>query len=408
MSLDRTHADNLEALASLCIEVGINLQPGQELIVSAPLDAQPLVRCVTCEAYRRGASLVTCLYDDPLAIRARFDHAGDEALDYAASWLSDGVARALEGGAARLFIHGPYPDLLMGVAPERVARMHSAMAAATKTEAAITADLRANWCAIPYVTSSWAHMVYPDAEPHIAVTRLWDDVFDVLRIGSADPVRAWQAHVEALNARREALQSRQLTALRFFGGETDLTIGLVRGHRWIGGSAITARGVPTVCNMPTEEIFTCPHRERVEGHIAASRPLALGGAIVQGLQLTFRAGRVVETHAARGKEMLDVLLSSDEGAARLGEVGLVPSSSLVARKNLLFYNTLLDENAASHVAFGQSYAACLDSEDTAEREGANSSSLHIDCMLGDRQVSVDGILPDGRTLALMRDGEFTI
>jgi aminopeptidase len=363
---------------------------------------------VTAEAYRRGAKLVTCLYDDPATIRARFDHAEDETLDYAAGWLSGGVARALESGAARLFIYGPHPDLLADVAPERVARIHSAIAAATTVEAAYTAELRVNWCAIPYVTSSWAQMVYPGIAPPDAVKRLWEDVFDVLRVGNGDPVSEWLTHITALNARRDALQAHKLTALRFYGGETDATIGLVRGHRWIGGSAVAANGVRAVCNMPTEEIFTCPHRERVEGHIAASRPLALGGTIVEGLRLTFREGRVVDTQATRGKEMVDVLLSSDAGASRLGEVGLVPSSSRIASKNILFYNTLLDENAASHVAFGQSYSACLESGDDAERDGANSSALHIDCMLGDTQISVDGMLPNGTTLPVMRDGEFTI
>lgn len=407
MTLAIQHDRRLDALAELCVRIGVNVQPGQELIVSAPIEAQPLVHSVTAEAYRRGGRLVTCLYDDPLAIRARFDHATEDTLDHAAGWMSEGVARALESGAARLFIYGPYPDLLAGVAPERVARMHSALAAATRAEAALTAELRVNWCAIPYATYSWARMVYPEVEPEVALRRLWDDVFDVLRIGEKDPVAQWHSHIAALDARRQALQAHQFTALRFFGGDTDVEVGLVRGHRWIGGSALAANGVRAVCNMPTEEIFTCPHRGRVEGHIAVSRPLALGGTIVEDLRLTFRAGRVVEVQASRGKEMLDTLLASDEGAARLGEVGLVPNSSRIASKNVLFYNTLLDENAASHVAFGQSYAACIGDDESSERSGANQSSLHIDCMLGHAQMNVDGLLPGGGVLPLMRAGEFT-
>lgn len=406
MSGETSHDGKLDALAALCVRVGINVQPGQELLICAPIDAQALVHRVTAQAYRAGARLVTCLYDDPPAIRARFDHASDDTLDYAAGWMSAGITRALEAGAARLFIYGPVPDLLAGVAPERVARMHSAMAAATRAEAAFTAELRVNWCAIPFVTASWARTVYPDADPDLATRRLWDDVFEVLRIGGADPVGEWRTHVATLEARRTALQARQFTALHFFGGETDVTIGLVRGHRWVGGAAVAANGTRSVCNMPTEEVFTCPHRDRVDGRIAVSRPLALGGAIVEGLHLTFRGGRVVETHARHGKEMVDVLLSSDDGASRLGEVGLVPSSSLIARKNVLFYNTLLDENAASHVAFGQSYSACLEPDGAAERDGANQSALHIDCMLGHDRMHVDGLLPGGEALPLMRAGEF--
>jgi len=398
----------LSSLASLCVKIGLNLQAGQELIISAPLEASELVRQVTVLAYRGGARLVTCLYDDPYAIRARFDHAAEATLDQAAGWLSQGVVRALEAGAARLFVYGPYPDLLTGVAPERVARMHSALAAATSLEASFTADLRVNWCAIPYVTASWARMVYPDATPEEATRRLWDDVFEVLRIDEPDPVAAWRGHVAALNARRAALQALDLQALRFYDGSTDITVGLAGGHRWVGGSAVTGAGVPVVCNMPTEEVFTCPHRERVDGVMVASRPLALGGSIVTGLVLTFQEGRVVDIQASQGKEMVEVLLASDAGAQRLGEVGLVPHSSPIARKPVLFYNTLLDENAASHVAFGQSYSACLSGELPAEAAGANSSSMHIDCMLGNAAMNVDGLRADGEPVAVMRAGEFTI
>ncbi len=398
----------LEALASLCVTVGVNLQRGQELVVSAPIEAQPLVRHVAATAYRAGARLVTCLYEDPHLVRAHLDHGDDQALDCAAAWMSEAVARALEAGAGRLFIYGPYPDLLTGADPQRIARMHAALAASMKAEAAMTAGLRVNWCAIPFVTESWARMVRPGVPPDAAVALLWDDLFDVLRIGEADPIERWQAHLRTLAARRDALEARRIDALHFYDGQTDIRIGLARGHRWIGGASIAANGVQAVCNMPAEEIFTCPHRERAEGRLVASRPLALGGVRVEGLVLTFRGGRIIDTHATRGKEMLDALLASDEGARRLGEVGLVPESSRVAAKRVLYYNTLLDENAASHVAFGQSYAACLSDDLAPEATGANRSSLHVDCMLGSATMNVDAILPGGEVEPLMRRGEFTL
>jgi aminopeptidase len=408
VSTPAAHDAALQALAALCVSVGVNVQRDQELIVSAPIEARVLVRHVAATAYRAGAKLVTCLYDDPQLLRARFDHGGEDTLDCAAGWLSQGIARALEAGAARLFIHGPYPELLTGIEPQRVARMHQALAAATQAEAALTADLRVNWCAIPFVTGSWARTVRPDLAPDTAIARLWEDLCAVLRIDDDDPVERWRAHLRMLGARCESLQERRFDALHFYDGQTDLRIGLARGHRWVGGASVAANGVQAVCNLPTEEVFTCPHRERAEGRLVVSRPLALGGAVVEGLVLTFRDGQVVETHARGGQQMIDTLLATDEGARRLGEVGLVPRSSPVAARQVLFYNPLLDENAASHVALGQSYSACLPGDLAPEAAGANSSALHIDCMLGTPSMNVDGILPGGGQQPLMRHGEFTL
>ncbi len=395
-------------MAALAVQVGVNLQRGQELIVTAPLEARDLVERVAVHAYRAGAPLVTCLFDDPALIRVRFDHADADTLDTGAGWMSSGVERALQAGAARLYVYGPYPDLLDGVSPDKIARVHAAAAAATRTEALYTADLRTNWCAIPYVTSEWARRVYPALAADAARARLWDDVFDVVRVSNTDPVAAWRTHVQTLGTRRAALQARSFHALHLRGAETDLVVGLAPGHVWIGGAAKTEKDIETVCNMPTEEVFTAPHRERVNGHMRLTRPLALGGAIVEGLMLAFRDGVAVDVRAERGGEMFAHLLHSDDGARRLGEIGLAPHSSLVARKNVLFYNTLLDENAASHVAFGQSYGACLPASASAESHGANQSAIHIDCMLGAGDTDVDGLSADGARTPIMRQGEFVL
>ena len=403
-----THEDKLGRFAALCVLAGVDLRWGQELIVSAPMEARSFVGHVAVAAYRAGASLVTCLYEDPELIRARFDHAIDESLDRAAGWLSDGVVKAYENGAARLFVYGPYPDLLAGVAPERIGRMHAAMAAATAQEGAFTSGLRVNWCAVPYVTQSWARMVYPALPVAEATTRLWDELFDILRVTAPDPVVAWRDQVEALEVRRHMLQSLDLRALHFLGGGTDLTVGLADGHRWVGGRSRAANGAMPICNFPTEEVFTCPHRERAEGRLVASRPLALGGAIVDGLVVTFRNGLIERVEAREGQAMLETLLSSDAGARRLGEIGLVPGGSLIARKKTLFYNALLDENAASHVAFGQSYSACIESGRDQEAAGANSSAMHLDCMVGHDALDVDGILCGGERRAIMRGGDFVL
>jgi len=401
--------DDLQArFAALCVTAGLDLREGQELIVSAPIEAQPFVGHVAAAAYRAGAPLVTCLYEDPALIRARFDHGADAALDRAAGWLSEGVVKAYEGGAARLFVYGPYPDLLTGVAPERIGRMHAAMAAASAAEGAFTADLRVNWCAVPFVTQSWARMVYPALPIAEATDRLWNDVFDVVRVKSADPVAAWRDHLAVLETRCQRLQALDLSALHFVGGGTDLRVGLAEGHQWVGGRSRAANGAFPVCNFPTEEVFTCPHRDRVEGRLAASRPIALGGIVIDGLVVTFRNGVAEHIEARDGREMLEGLLSGDPGARRLGEVGLVPCRSPVARKHVLFFSTLLDENAANHIAFGQSYSACVEAGRDRDAAGANTSALHIDCMIGHDAMDVDGVLKSGERRAIMRAGDFVL
>jgi aminopeptidase len=400
------HDERLAAYAALCVTTGLDLQVGQELIVSGPIEAQAFIGHIAAAAYRAGAGLVTCLYEDPILIRTRFDHAGPDSLDRAAGWLSDGVVSAYEAGAARLFVYGPYPDLLTGVPAEQVGRMHAANAAATEQEGLFTAALRTNWCAVPYVTRSWARTVYPHLTEDDAVARLWDDVFHVVRVDLPDPAAAWEDHIRQVEARCQALQSLDLDALHFVGGGTDLIVGLARGHQWIGGRVRAANGAVPICNFPTEELFTCPHKDRVDGRLVANRPMALGGVVVKGLTVTFRAGSAERIEAREGQPMLDELLAGSPGGRRLGEVALVSKSSVIARTNVLFYNTLLDENAASHVAFGQSYPACIAAGEDPGAAGANTSSIHIDCMIGTDDMDVDGITRNSVRIPVMRAGEF--
>jgi aminopeptidase len=403
--VDITEFDNkLSRMADLCLRIGVNLQKGQELIVTAPIEARALVRHISRLAYRMGAKLVTCLDEDPGMIRDRFDYADDSTFDYAPGWMSRGISEALENGAARLFVVGPYPDLLSGIPTERIVRAHSAMAIASGAEMQFTSESRVNWSTVPFVTGSWASTVFPDLPVHEASQRLWDAVFDATRINCVDPFQAWEEHKRSLNARRDLLQAEKFAALHFYDGRTDLTVGLAYGHRWIGGAVVAANGIEGVCNIPNEEVFTCPHRERTNGRVFFSRPIAIAGALVDDVCVEFRDGSAVSVKAGKGQETLEKLLSSDDSARRLGEIALVPASSPVARSNILFYNALFDENAASHIAFGQSYPACL--AEAREDPGANRSSIHIDCMFGNSSMSVDGIAETGAVTPIMRNGEF--
>ncbi|NOT26208.1 MAG: aminopeptidase [Acidobacteria bacterium] len=402
----------LARLADVCVTVGVNVQPGQELIISAPLEASALVREVGRRAYQRGATLVTCLYDDPQLIVDHFVHGDDASLDAAADWMYRGTAEALTNGAARLYVVGPYPDLLNGIPPDKIVRLHKAMAQASGAESALTATSRVNWSTVPFATHSWARQVFPALGDEEALRSLWEAIFDVTLVSAADPSEAWSSHNRALNARRESLQARRFDALRFYDGTTDLTIGLVEGHRWLGGTVVAANGIEGMCNMPTEEVFTCPHRARTEGHVLFSRPLALAGTLVTSLRVEFREGRVVSAAADSGIETFEALIRSDEGASQLGEIGLVPNSSRIAQTGILFYNALFDENAATHLAFGQSYAACLTPADESGADaghgGANQSSIHIDAMFGHAAMHVDGVSRDGHATPLMRHGDFVI
>ena len=402
----------VDRLGEVTVRTGLNLAPDQELVITASLDAVPLVRRITEHAYKAGAALVTTFFTDEVTRLARFQHAPDAAFDRAATWLADGIANAFRGGAARLAITGEDPALLSGQDPDRVARANRANARANQAALGLITNFAVNWNIVACATPSWARTLFPDAEEGVAVARLWDAIFAASRLDGPDPVGAWREHDKILHARAALLNDARFSALHFRGPGTDLTVGLADGHAWLGGSGTAANGITCIPNIPTEEVFTTPHKDRIEGHVRSSKPLSYQGTLIDGIEVRFEAGRIVNAHASRGAEVLDRVLSTDEGARRLGEVALVPHSSPISRSGLLFQNTLFDENAASHIALGQAYATCmLDSKglDAAAlgARGANSSLIHIDWMIGSGEVDVDGITQDGERQPLMRAGEWS-
>ncbi|WP_336490567.1 aminopeptidase [Methylobacterium nigriterrae] len=405
-------AERLDRLAEVAVRVGLNLQPGQELVMTAPLDALPLSRAITEQAYRAGASLVTTLYADDAATLARFAHAPDAAFDTAAGWLYGGMAEAFRGGAARLAISGDDPSLLAGQDSDRVARANRARSKAYVPALELIANFATNWTIVSAATPAWARTVFPDLPEADAVSRLWEAIFSASRVDGPDPVAAWAAHNAGLRARTEALNGHRFAALRFRGPGTDLTVGLADDHEWCGGASTSRSGILCNANIPTEEVFTTPHRARVEGCVASTKPLSYQGTLIDGIRVRFEGGRIVEAEARTGGDVLARVLDTDEGARRLGEVALVPASSAISASGLLFFNTLYDENAASHIALGQAYSKCFrdggaafGEADLAER-GANRSLIHIDWMIGSDQVDVDGLTAEGRAVPVMRRGEW--
>jgi aminopeptidase len=406
-----SHASSLDRLAELAVRVGVRIAPGQELVMTAPLEAVPLARRITKHAYRAGASLVTTLYSDEQAVLSRFELAPPESFDAAAAWLFDGMAAAFRSGAARLAVRGDDPSLLAAQDPDKVSRVNRAQSNAYRSALELITDFAINWCIVPYATPAWAQAVFPEAPEERAVARLWDAILHAVRADGADPFAAWKVHNAALRARTASLNERRFAALRFRGPGTDLTVGLADGHAWCGGEAPAKNGIVCNPNIPTEEVFTTPHKDRVDGTVASTKPLSYMGTLIRDIRVRFERGRIVEATAAEGEEVLHQVLDTDDGARRLGEVALVPYSSPISQSGLLFFNTLFDENAASHIALGQAYSECFVDRGNVSKEelaarGANSSLIHIDWMIGSSRVDVDGLWADGRAEPLMRRGDW--
>ena len=379
--------------------------------MSASIEALPLVRRITEHAYKAGAVLVTTLYGDEQAALMRYHHAPDESFDKAPVWLSDGIAAAFRGGAARLAIAGGDPALLSKQDPKKVARANVAASKAGKPAMEMITRHDINWTIVACATPAWAAAVFPGEPEDVAVAKLWDAIFAASRVDVADPVAEWLAHGERLKKRVEFMNAKRFHSLQYRAPGTDLRIGLSDGHLWAGGGTLAGNGIVCQPNIPTEEVFTTPHKDRVDGTVRASKPLSHQGTLIENIAVRFESGRIVEASATQGEDVLQRLISTDDGARRLGEVALVPHSSPIAKSGLLFWNTLFDENAASHVALGQAYSTCLIggekmSDEELAAKGANSSLIHVDWMIGSDQMDVDGVAADGKTEPLMRAGEW--
>jgi len=405
--------EKLDRFAEVAVRVGLNLRQGQELLISAPLEALPLVRRITEHAYKAGALLVTSFYGDDPSVLARYRYAQDASFDHAAQWMADAMAAAFRSGAARLAIAGANPALLANEDPAKVSRANIAASKAGKPAMELITKHAINWSIVAAATPEWAKLVFPGEDADTAVAKLWDAIFLASRVTGDDPVGDWKRHGQNLKKRVDLLNAKRFHALRFQAqdGTTDLTVGLADNHLWAGGGGEAGNGVFCNPNIPTEECFTTPHKDRVDGFVRASKPLSHQGTLIENITCRFEGGKIVSATATAGEDVLNRLISTDDGARRLGEVALVPHSSPIAQSGVLFWNTLFDENAASHIALGQAYATCLiDGEKMQHDEltalGANSSLIHVDWMIGSGRMDVDGIAKDGTAEPLMRSGEW--
>jgi aminopeptidase len=415
MTIDNVSASidpvKLDRLAEVAVKVGLRLQPGQDLVLTAPVTALSFVRRITEHAYKAGAGMVTALYSDDETTLMRFRHAPDDSFDRAEGWLYEGMAKAFSNGAARLAVRGDNPMLLASQDPDKVARANRANSIAYRPALEKITGFEINWNIVAFPTPSWAKQVFADDEEETAVAKLAEAIFSASRVNADDPIAAWESHNAALARRTAWLNGHAFHALHFRGPGTDLTVGLADGHKWNGGAETAKNGIICNPNIPTEEVFTTPHARRVEGRVSATKPLSYQGTLIEGISVRFEGGRIVEAHATRGEEVLQKVLDTDDGARRLGEVALVPHSSPIAQSGLLFFNTLFDENAACHIALGQCYSSCFIDGGSLSREeiagkGGNKSLIHIDWMIGSGEIDVDGVNKDGSTVPVMRKGEW--
>ena len=396
----------LEQYAKLIVGFGANVQPDQVLAVEGPPEAAPLVHRIARRAYERGARYVDVVYFDPLVKRIRIETAAEDSLDWVPPWLGRRMLDLGDLDAARIVLTPIVPPGLMnGTDPARAGRDRLP----TVPELFKVIDDRSiAWTVSPFPTEAWAQLVFPDLEPAAAIDALWQDVAHVCRLDEPDPAEAWRRRIDEIWQVASRLDDLDLDALRFVGPGTDLTVGLLPSSRFAkeGGSSTTRTGIRHVPNLPTEELYTTPDPERTEGVVTSTKPLDVGGSIIAGLRIRFERGRAVEIEADANAEALQQQCATDEGAARLGEVALVDGESRIGRLGRTFFNTLLDENAASHVALGDAYSSPI--ADTADLPRINVSDIHVDFMIGSEDVTVSGVTRGGDELPLLVGGSWQV
>ena len=412
MNNEFSRSEALRKYARFAVRVGSNVQPGQALIITAPVTAAAFTRLCVEEGYAAGAREVVVHYKDEQVNRMRMQYAAEAVLEEAKPWIQDSYTSYMKqpGGACLLAVISDDPEIYKGIDPARIDRAARARALAMTEYYEYVMNSRVQWSIVAIPSPAWSASVFPGKAPAEAEESLWQAIFTVCRIDENDPVENWKAPLHTMHSRADWLNGLQLDALHITSGNgTDVTIGLPKNHIWAGGSERTPDGVEFLANIPTEEVFTAPDRLRVEGTVHGTKPYVYHGSLIEDFVVTFHEGRVAEHHAARGEDLLGLLLSADENAARIGEIALVPATSPINRSGLLFYNTLFDENAACHIAFGKAYPTCVeggDAMDDAQKmaAGLNVSNIHEDVMIGAEDTCIDGITADGRIVPVFRGG----
>ena len=424
MASDLQHQEYLRKYAEAIVKVGLNLRAGQRLIITnatsrgIPPAGRVLVHEVAKAAYAAGARFVDVIWGDEEMLRLRLENGPADSFNEYPKWYVKAILDMFEKGDALLSVYANDPDVYSGLDPERVGAMQKSHLENYAPISTLVSRNAVNWCVVASAAPAWAAKIFPDLNPEEAMDRLWQAIFETTRATQPDPVAAWQAHIQNLRKRADYMQAKRYSALHYRAAslgdqsdQTDFTLGLPRGHKWISAQSLAENGVVFTANMPTEEIFTLPDRQRADGTVHATFPLSYGGSLIEDFSLTFNDGKIVSVRAKKNEAILQKLVDTDEGSTRLGEVALVPASSPIARRGHLFYNTLFDENASCHIAIGRAYRFTLTGgEELTDEEfhaaGGNTSITHVDFMIGSPQMDIDGINEDGTREPVMRQGEW--
>ncbi|TCS82121.1 aminopeptidase [Tepidibacillus fermentans] len=402
---------NLDKYAELAVKVGINVQPGQTLVINAPLTAADFVRKIAKKAYEVGAKNVHVEWNDEKLARIKYDLAPDEAFKEFPMWKAKGFEEMAENGAGFMSIISSDPDLLKGVDPKRIATFNKTAGLALQKYREYVLSDRVSWTVIGVPSKEWAAKVFPGLSEEEQIAKLWDAIFKVSRVDVEDPIQAWKEHNENLLKKVNYLNEKKYKKLHYKAKGTDLTIELPEEHIWLGGGGENQKDVYFNPNIPTEEVFTLPLKNGVNGVVRSTKPLNYSGNLIDNFSLTFKDGRIVDFTAEQGYDILKTLIETDEGSHYLGEVALVPYDSPISQTNILFYNTLYDENASCHLAIGSAYSSCLEngtnlSKEELKKKGANQSITHVDFMIGSRNLDIDGETKDGKLEPIFRQGNW--
>ncbi|MBM7840761.1 aminopeptidase [Alkalihalobacillus xiaoxiensis] len=405
--------EKLENYADLAVRVGVNIQEGQTLYVRTPMHAAPYVREVAKKAYAAGAKHVRVEWNDEELAKIKYEMAPDEAFSEFPEWQANVLVKEAENGAAFLSISGSDPDLLKNIDPERIATANKTSGAANSTFRRYIQSDKVSWSIVAVPSEKWAEKVFPEAKGEEAINLLWDAIFAATRMDESDPIAAWKEHLATLDEKMTLLNEKHFHALHYTAEGTDLTIELPETHIWASGGSTSKDGIDFVANMPTEEVFSAAKKDGVNGTVTSTKPLNYGGTLITDFTLTFKDGKVVDFSAKEGEETLKRLLDTDEGARSIGEVALVPHQSPISDTNIIFFNTLFDENASNHLALGSAYAFNIEggkdmSPEELEEKGLNQSITHVDFMMGSADMNIDGIHKDGSKEPVFRNGGWAL
>ncbi len=402
---------NLTKYAELAVKIGVNIQPDQYLYIAASIESAPFVQIVTKMAYENGAKNVFVDYSDDQVTRTRYELAPEDSFDFFPPWKIQEREWLAEQGAAFMSIVSQSPDLLSGIDSNRIASFQKAAGTALNKYRQYVQSDKISWTVIAAPSKKWANKVFSNLPEGEQVDALWSAIFKATRSDLEDPIQAWADHNNNLHEKVDYLNEKNYTKLHYTAPGTDLTIELPKGHLWCGAGSVNEKGDEFMANMPTEEVFTVPHKDGVNGYVSSTKPLSYGGNIIDNFKITFENGRIVNVEAEQGEDVLKKLVATDEGSHYLGEVALVPFHSPISQSNILFYNTLFDENASNHLAIGSAYAFCIEGGKTMSREellenGLNQSITHVDFMIGSAEMNIDGITDGGSSEAVFRNGNW--